>query len=149
MRPLGVVVGPLGFEGGLLAIGRNFIATICYCSAAFFPFFVLSVAKWLGDDKHESRSQMSSMRRQRYSHGRRTDRGKMLKVSWSWSYCLSSRCKVPSMWPNQSLERLETSNTDRSDKATLLMFRVRPSVYREISSLFPLFFAISTWRFIS
>ena len=143
-------MGPLGFEGDPVGdLGISHRHTICLSSAAFFPFFVLSDANWLGDDKHESRSQMSSMRRQRYSHGRRTDRCKMLKVSWPWSHSLSSRCRVPSIRSNQSLERFKTSNTDRTNKTTLFMSRVRPSVYREIICfLFP-FFDHSIWRPLS
>jgi hypothetical protein len=141
------MVGPLGFEGGRVGdLGKFHRPNVCLSSAASFPFFDLPDANWLGDDKRESRSQMSSMRRQRHSYGRRTDSCKMFKVSWSWSHCLSSRCKVPSMRSNQGLERFQTSNVDRTNKTTLFMFRVRPSVYREISNFFSLFFNQSIWR---
>ncbi len=144
------MVRPLGFEGGRVGdLGISHRHTICLSSAAFFPFFVLSDANWLGDDKHESRSQMSRMRRQRYSYGRRTDRGKMLKVFWPWSHCLSSGCKVPSMRSNQSLETFKTSNADRTNKTTLFMFRVRPSFYREIIGYLFSFFDHSIWRSLS
>jgi hypothetical protein len=146
-------VGPLGFEGGLRvdiqAFENNHRHFVCLSSAAFFPFFVLSEANWLGDDKLESRSAMPSVRRQRCSHRCRASRGKMLKVPRSWRNCLASGYKVPSMRQYQGLERFETSNVLRRKKTALHLPRVRHSVYRAINSSFFPFLTLRTWRFFS
>lgn len=62
--------------------------------------------------------------------------------------CDESRSQVSSMWEYQTLEKCTPSHAVRRKKTALYMPRVRFEFYREVNSLFPLFFILQTWRFL-
>jgi hypothetical protein len=62
--------------------------------------------------------------------------------------CDESRSQVSSMWEYQTLEKCTPSHAVRRKKTALYMPRVRFEFYREVNSLFPLFFILPTWRFL-